>query len=222
VKLYLFKIQTIIGNKNGIQKAGKNVNISFCYQSQAQNHHQMSKRNIICSPKMGSKKRNSPVCEGKLLCIYFYPDHPDAGRSSRIKGNHSQPITTNNGKTSEKQATTSNQIVSPICEDTSSFCTYFYPDHRDAGLPRRTNKNVNNSTEINIISNIGIIKQNKTNKGSNKTYLPLCEDSSSICAFTSNKKNNNYTAVIANVNNQTLSNVSVLIYSIPIHNYNIG
>jgi len=222
------------------------VNISFCYQLQAQideylkiddlmnkpdfgaiskanyqHHHEISKRNTISSPKMGSKHRNSPVCEGKKLCVYFYPDHPDAGRSSRVKGNHSQAIT-NNGITSEKQANGSNQTVSPTCEDTSSFCTYFYPDHRDAGLPRRTNKNVNNSTEINIISNIGIIKQNKTNKGSNKTYLPLCEDSSSICTFTSKKKNNNYTAVIANVNNQTLSNVSVLIYSIPIHNCNIG
>jgi len=149
---------------------------------------------------MGSKKRNSPVCEGKLLCIYYYPDHPDAGRSSsRIKGNSNQPITTNNGITSEKQATGSNPTVLPICEDTSSFCTYFYPDHPDAGL-RRTKGNYNYSKTINTSN------EQKT-KGSYKTSLPLCEDSSSICTF--KKKNNNYTALIADVNNQSLSNVSV-------------
>ena len=152
-----------------------------------QHHHEVDKRNTISSPKIGSKQRNSPVCEDKLLCIYFYPDHPDAGRSSsRMKGNYNQPIT-NNKITSEKtDYSLESNIVSPICEDTRSFCTYFYPDHPDAGLGR-TNKN----------SNIGIIKQ-KT-KGSDKPYLPLCEDSSSICTSAFKKKNNNYTAVMDNV-----------------------
>lgn len=56
-------------------------------------------------------------------CIFYYPDHPDAGRE---KENYSQNII-------NKEPNNASKLTRPICETSSSFCTYLYPDHLDAG-----------------------------------------------------------------------------------------
>ena len=135
---------------------------------------------------MGPEERNSPFCGGRSsFCKYFYPDHPDAGRS-RIKS-YKNPTTTNNGiKEGQTKIGINQTSLSTICEDTSSFCTYYHPDHPNAGQHRSVRGNKNSKAVATNEINNEII-QNKTTMGSsnNKTlHLPTCEDiSSSLCTY---------------------------------------
>jgi len=104
--------------------------------------------------------------ENRSFCIYFYPDHPDAGQSTQ------DIVDSKTNKT--QQSLGSNKPHPSLLNENYLFCTYYYPDHQELGLSR---------IMVNHIST-----PNKTNNqkamNSNESHIfPICENSSLFCTY---------------------------------------
>ncbi len=130
-------------------------------------------------------------------------------------GHNNQTITNNeinHGTNNQKTIIGSYQTLSPICEDTSSFCTYFHPDHSDAGrivkvFPSQTS----------TINETNGISQQQTILDANQSFpiiKSICKDSSAFCTFkldfydAGRKKKSNYTPTITTLVDNTMLNGS--------------
>ena len=126
-------------------------------------------------------------------CIYFYPDHPDAGRITQIKSI--------NNKTSETQRSLGSNTTqsSLLKENKYLFCTYNYPDF---GRSRMKGSLTSTSTKSNRTS-IAIINQKAIALNESRIFTN-CENSSLFCTYlyvgksdpAGRKKKSNYTPAI--------------------------
>lgn len=154
------------------------------------------------------------------VCISFFSDHPDAGCSKIIVSNSSA----NGGKKQQTLGKGNDKTQFLTCNgDIRHFCTYFHPDHPEAGR----NKSIRGNYTTN---NSGTVKHQSMTSSHNKTHrslLPTCEESSSLCTYFyhSNtdigrkKKTSNYTPMVTvNVNDMLEpSNVNVCKYYLALY-----
>jgi len=107
----------------------------------------------------GPKEKKFPKCETtRSFCIiYFYPDHPDAGRSTNK---------TNNNEGIKKWQTLGSSLLN---ENKYLFCTYYYPDHPDLD---RKGKKCNLTSTLNKISKTSIASNNQTAMVPNEKFTP--------------------------------------------------
>lgn len=97
-----------------------------------------------------TKEKLKHCAESTRLCTFFYPDHPDIVLGQNESKSHNNAMQ----RTFKSEETTVPTLVSKKahCSDSSSFCTYFFPDHPDSKLTKLNNnysKITNNQSVLN-------------------------------------------------------------------------